>query len=116
MICSKCHVICDEVCPKCGKTKYLRSAEAQEPVLLMVITNVQRMFVEPVLQEEKIPYNCIGRMGGALTAYLGSMLETYSVFVPYEVYDAAYETLKNVFAEESDIIKAMDEFRAGEGE
>ena len=45
MICTRCHVLCAAVCPKCGSRKHLRAPEDNEPVLLIVLTAMQAMLV-----------------------------------------------------------------------
>ena len=73
MICTRCHILCREICPKCGSRKHLRPAEDNEPVLLIVLTAMQSMLVEPILAESGIPYYKQGMVGGALAAQVGMM-------------------------------------------
>lgn len=32
-ICSRCHVLCENVCPKCGAAKHLQAPEENQPAL-----------------------------------------------------------------------------------
>lgn len=82
MICTRCHVLCRNVCPKCGSRKHLRAPEDNEPVLLIVLTAMQAMLVEPILEESGIPYYKQGMVGGALAAQVGMMREVYRFYVP----------------------------------
>ncbi len=110
MICSRCHVLCTDVCPKCGKSTYLQEATNDEPVLLIVLTAMQAMMVEPIIADSGIPYYKKGMFGGALTAQFGSMREIYSYYVSYADYEKCRGLLEEVFGEDESIMQLLHEF------
>lgn len=112
MICDRCHVFGKELCPKCGNSKHLREADENEPVLLIVLTAMQAMLVEPIIESSKIPYFRKGLTGGALTTRIGSMREIYSFYVPVREYKKCREMIEEVFIEDQTIMKLLHEFDA----
>jgi len=64
MICDRCHILCSNTCPKCGRKKHIRSAEENEPVYLISLTASQAMLVEPILEASGVPYFKKGMIGG----------------------------------------------------
>ncbi len=113
MICKKCHVICRDACPICGG-KRLRAPEENEPVLLMVLTAMQSMLVEPILQDSGIPFSKMGTLGGALSMYGGMMSETNRFYVPFSAYERSREVIIDVFGEDPEIMRALNEFNPEE--
>lgn len=109
MICRRCRVICEGECPICGKRR-LYEPESNEPVLLMVLTPMQAMLVEPILQDSGIPYSRSGTIGGALSLMGGMMLESCRFYVPYAALGKSREAITNVFGEDADIMHALNEF------
>ena len=110
MICTRCHVLCRDVCPKCGSRKYLRAPEDNEPVLLIVLTAMQAMLVEPILEESGIPYYKQGMVGGALAAQVGMMREVYRFYVPHSAYAACRDLIEQVFGEDETLMHLLHEF------
>lgn len=110
MICTRCHVLCREVCPKCGSRKHLRAPEDNEPVLLIVLTAMQAMLVEPILKESGIPYYKQGMVGGALAAQVGMMREVYRYYVPHSAYEACRARIEEVFGEDETLMRLLHEF------
>lgn len=115
-ICSKCHVLCEDVCPKCGTAKHLQTPEENQPTLLMVLTAMQAMLVEPVLDESGVPYFKKGMAGGALAAKVGMMREIYSYFVPCAAMERCRSAVEEIFGEDEEIMRALHEFDAGRTE
>ena len=109
MICRSCRVICEGKCPICGKRR-LYEPENNDPVLLMVLTPMQAMLVEPILQDAGIPYSRSGTIGGALSMSGGMMLESYRFFVPLAALGKSREAITNVFGEDAGIMRALNEF------
>lgn len=109
MICRKCHVICEGECPICGK-KRLYEPEDNEPVLLMTISAFQAMFVEPILQATGIPYSRSGTFGAARSMVRGMMHEIYRFYVPFAALEKSREAIVNVFGENEEIMRALNEF------
>lgn len=114
MICTKCHVLCEGVCPKCGSSRHLRAPEENEPVLLIVLTAMQAMLVEPILQDSGVPYFKKGTVGGALTARVGMMREVYCFYVPHSAHKACCALIEEVFGEDETIMKLLHEFDAND--
>lgn len=110
MICSKCHVLCADVCPKCGSSRHLRAPEENEPVLLIVLTAMQAMLVEPVLAESGVPFFKQGVVGGALAAQVGMMREIYRYYVPHSAYEKCRALIEDVFGEDDALMKLLHEF------
>lgn len=109
-ICSKCRVLCKDICPKCQTAKHLQVPEENEPALLIVLTAMQSMLVEPVLAESGVPYFKKGMVGGALAAQVGMMREIYSFFVPCSGLEKCRAQIEEVFIEDEDIMRALHEF------
>lgn len=110
MICSKCHVLCEGSCPKCGSSRHLRVPEENEPVLLIVLTAMQAMLVEPILEDSGVPYFKQGSIGGALSAQVGMMREIYRFYVPHSGYEKCRALLESVFGEDAELMKLLHEF------
>ena len=110
MICGKCRVLCSKVCPICGKIGKLRPVEAGEPVLLITLTHMQALLVEPLLMDAKIPYTRPATLLSSLTTQWGTMLDSYRFYVPYEKRDEARALIEEVFGEDESIMHALHEF------
>ena len=109
MFCPKCHLLCREECPKCGARRKLRAPEPEEPVLLIILTTMQAMLVEPVLQDNHIPYYKMGESGAALAVKVGMMRQIYRFYVSYSSYETSCSLIEQVFGEDETIIKLLNE-------
>lgn len=109
-ICSKCQLLCEELCPKCGSAKHLRNYEENEPALLIVLTAMQALLVEPILAESGVPYIKKGQVGGALTVQVGMMRELYRFYVPCAALERCRRLIEEVFGEDEDIMRLLHEF------
>lgn len=114
MICSKCHVLCKDVCPKCGTGRYIKEHSADEPVLLIVLTAMQAMLVEPIIADSGIPYFKKGLYGGALAMQAGFMREVFSFYVSFADYLRCRSLLEEVFGEDENIMQLLHEFDSEE--
>lgn len=110
MICSKCHVLCRDVCPKCGSKRFLKDLAEDEPVLLIVLTAMQAMMVEPVLAESGIPYLKKGLYGSALSMQAGFMREIFSFYVSIAALEKTRSLIEEVFGEDDEIMHLLHEF------
>ena len=110
MICRKCHVICKDECPICGNWRRLYEPEDNEPVLLMELSAIQVMLVEPILEDTGIPYSKLGTLGGALSLSTGMMRENYRFYVPFAALEKSREAIINIFGEDEEIMRALNEF------
>lgn len=109
-ICSKCHVLCREICPVCESAKRLREVQDTEPVLLLTASAVQALLIEPILSDSGIPYSRPGTLSTALNLGSGMMLEANRFYVPFAALEKARALLEEVFGEDEEIMKALHEF------
>ena len=109
LYCTKCQRLTEgEKCPACNRSRALRQPRADDPVLLCTVRYVLAAMIEPLLEEEKIPYakHTLGS-----SALLGgvSFLENYAFYVPYAAYAGALELLTGIFAEDEEVRMALRE-------
>lgn len=109
-ICADCHVLCRDVCPKCGRSKHIRPTGSDETVLLMVLSPMQSLFVEPILDESGIPYSRPGTMTSILTTHWGNGFESNRYYVPLAAYEQAREFITDAFGDNEEIMRALHEF------
>ena len=110
VICAKCRILCENVCPLCGRTKHVREAEPTEPAHLFTLSGMQAMFVEPILTDIGVPYykqNC-GPSG--LTTFTGTMDTFFRFFVPASAHEKCVQALEDVFGEDEQIMRLLHEF------
>ena len=112
MICDKCHVLCEGVCPRCGSRRHLRVPEENEPVFLIALTAMQAMLMEPILEDSGVPYYKQGMIGGALAAQVGMMREVYRFYVPHSAYESCRALIEAVFGEDEALMALLHEFDA----
>ena len=109
LYCERCNRLTEgESCPDCGKSRYLRAPQEGDPVLLCTVRYVLATMIEPLLEEEKIPYSKVA-LGS--TAILGgsTFLENYAFYTPYSAYMDALEMLTGIFAEDDEVRLALRE-------
>ena len=109
LYCKRCNRLVEgEICPKCKKSRHLRAPEAGDPVLLCTVRYALSAMIEPLLEEEKIPYSKAA-LGGS--AFLGgsTILENYAFYVPYGAYASALELLTGIFADDEEVRLALRE-------
>lgn len=110
MICGKCHVLCRDICPKCGSKRFLKNPAEDEPVLLIVLTAMQAMMIEPILAESGVPYLKKGLYGSALSMQAGFMREIFSFYVSIAELDKSCSLIEEVFGEDGEIMRLLHEF------
>ena len=109
LYCEKCHRLTEsEVCPNCGRARSLRPPQADDPVLLCTVRYVLATMIEPLLEEEKVPYSKLALGSSALLGG-STMLENYAFYVPYATYEGALELLTGIFAEDDEVRMALRE-------
>ncbi len=86
--CEKCRTIVDDICPV-HKAKHLREPQPNDPVLIAELSGIAAAMLEGVLLDEKVPFLKEGRLGAGMSVWIGSMMETYSFYVPYAVREEA---------------------------
>lgn len=110
MICTKCRVLCDGACPVCNSNRHLREVQEDEPVRVMALTAIQSMLVEPILEENAIPYYKKGMLGDALMGQAGLPGERFRYYVPYAAYAQCRACVEAVFGEDPEIMASLHEF------
>lgn len=101
MYCEKCNLLSkEENCPNCGGR--LRKPEESDPVLLVQTDTLHASLLQPLLEDEGIPYSKKGQMGAAFVIKGGTLLEEYSFYVPYGAYEEAKNLAETVCGTESD--------------
>lgn len=113
-ICPNCHVLCTDICPKCGRRRGLRAVDDGEPVLLMILEPTLALLAEPVLEDSGIPYSCPGTLTSMLTNRWGSGFESKRYYVPYRARAAARALMTDAFGESPEIMRALHEFDLNE--
>ena len=111
LYCKKCQILTKDSCPRCGRSAAkLRTPEPGDPVFLMNCRMPQACMIEPVLQENSIPYSRTGALGAALSTALGSYFELYSICVPYALYETARSLIIEIFGEDEDIMARVSDY------
>lgn len=109
LYCKRCNRLTeDETCPGCESSRHLRAPQADDPVLLCTVRYVLATMIEPLLEEEKIPYSKVALGSSALLGG-SSLLENYSFYTPYGAYPGAVEMLAGIFAEDAEVRMALRE-------
>ena len=99
-------------CTFCGRK--LRDAKQNDPVLLLEADAFHANLISPLLDDEKILYSKVGKLGAGFTMRGGSILETYRFFVPYGVHEKALSLLESAFGEDPTIMAALAAVQASE--
>ena len=86
----------------------MRPPQADDPVLLCTVRYVLATMIEPLLEEEKVPYSKLALGSSALLGG-STMLENYAFYVPYAAYAGALELLTGIFAEDDEVRMALRE-------
>ena len=109
LYCERCNRLTEsERCPGCESSIHLRAPQADAPVLLCTVRYILATMIEPLLEEEKIPYSKV-TLGSSVLLGGGSFLENYSFYTPYSAYMGALEMLTGIFAEDEEIRLALRE-------
>ena len=101
--CPRCQRLCVERCPGCGRSRGFRLPEPTDPVRLIAADSMQAMLIEPVLEENGIVYAKVGQMGAGLKLCAGPMMETFTFYVAFSVYEESRALLEDVFDPDGDI-------------
>lgn len=110
--CERCKRLTEkETCPVCKKARHIRPPKEDDAVLLCTIRHLLASMIEPLLQEEKIPY-AKTPLESSTVLFGSTLLTNYSFYTPYEVYARAQELLEGVFSEDEEIRRALREARS----
>ena len=75
LYCERCNRLTEsERCPGCESSIHLRAPQADDPVLLCTVRYILATMIEPLLEEEKIPYSKV-TLGSSVLLGGGSFLE-----------------------------------------
>ena len=89
LYCIQCRELMDA---PCGIRRHeTRAPQTGDQVLLFRGDSIQAGILTSMLKEENLPFLREGRMGAGLTTWAGEMMESYSLYVPFERYDQASE-------------------------
>ena len=55
-----------DTCPGCARSRFLREPRADDPVLLCTVRHALAVMIEPLLEEEKVPYSKLALGSSAL--------------------------------------------------
>ncbi len=86
--CEKCKTLVQSSCPV-HKEKHLREPQENDPVLIAELSGIPAAMLEGVFLDEKLPFLKEGRLGAGMSIWIGQMMETYSFYVPYALYEQA---------------------------
>jgi len=108
LYCTKCQILSRGSCPRCGRSvKKLREARPEDPVYLINCRMLAAGMIEPLLEENSIPYSRSGALGAGLSTLLGNAIELYNIYVPYALYSKAFELISAIFGEDEDIMARL---------
>ena len=105
MYCPRCQILAAEKCPVCGRKA--RQIEKTDPVLFLITDPLHADMVEPILEQNEIPYSRVGIMGAGLTMYASPHLETYRFFTPYSALKECRELIVRIFGEDPVIMEQL---------
>lgn len=101
MYCEKCKILFEgERCPGCRKPRG-REAAADDLVFLTEKGQPWSGMLADVLGQHDIPFVTSGRLGAALAARVGSMLESQRFYVRYADLERANDIVDELFGEDS---------------
>ena len=107
--CEKCHRLAGgDTCPGCARSRSLREPHADDPVLLCTVRHALAVMIEPLLEEEKVPYSKLALGSSALLGG-STFLENYAFYVPYAAYAGALKLLTGIFAGDDEVRMALRE-------
>lgn len=94
-----------ERCPACKKR--LRPPEENDPVLLVTARQMEAGLIEAVLKESGLPFSKVGKLGGALSAIAGTLLDTFRFYVPCGALEEGKELVRSVLGEDPAIRESL---------
>ncbi len=109
LYCSDCKILTEDACPSCGKkARKLREPRTDDPVLTFTGDYVHSSMVEPLLQENEIPYYKMSAHGAALTTLTGNYLDQFMLYVPYAAYEKAVRLIARMFGVDGDFMRGLN--------
>ncbi len=106
LYCLQCRELMDAPCPT--RRHETRDPQPDDQVLLFRGDSIQAGIMEAMLRDEGLPFLKEGRLGAGMATWAGEMLEYYSIYVPYALYDKANE-LALVLKEAPVVFEGEDE-------
>lgn len=108
LYCSNCQRLAEGDCPNCGRrARKLREVQPHDPVHFFTGNYIQTSMVEPLLEENGIPYSKIDAHGAALATLTGGYLEQYLLIVPYAAYEKAVRLVDAMFGTDADFMRSV---------
>ncbi len=89
LYCVQCRELMEAPCAR--RRHETREPQPEDQVLLFRGDSIQAGILAAMLNEEGLPFLREGRLGAGIATWAGEMLETYSLYVPYALYDRANE-------------------------
>ena len=105
LYCERCQILAHEKCPVCGRKS--RPIKETDPVLFLITDALHADMVEPVLEENELPYSRIGTLGAGLTMYASPKLETYRFFAPFSALKQCRDLIAGIFGEDPAIMEQL---------
>lgn len=87
--CVQCRELTESPCAV--RRHSVREPRPDDQVLLFRGDDIQAGILEAMLKDAGIPCLREGRLGSGLTTWAGGMLESYSIYVPFALYEKADE-------------------------
>ena len=111
LYCEKCRRLQDGGAARCSecKQKKLREPQPDDVVYLIAKEHLWAGMLADLLKNNGIPFLKEGLLGEGLNTYIGYGLESYSIFVPYQMYDKAKRLCDDIFTEITDEDIFIDE-------
>ena len=105
LYCPRCQILADKKCHICGRKS--RPAEETDPVLFLIADALHADMIEPVLEQNDIPYSRIGTLGTGLTMYTGPHMETFRFFTSFAALKECRELIVSIFGEDPQIMEGL---------
>lgn len=97
--CQKCHHLTkSSKCKHCG-SKELRAVSDEDYCFLIEREKIWIEVLKERLDSLAIPYECVGKVGVAMSIMAGPYLDNYKIYVPYCYFKQAKHVVDALFSE-----------------
>lgn len=98
--CPQCyHLTEDNICHYCHFKK-IRDVHDDDKCFLIERQLIWAEMLKERLEQEHIPYQCVGNMGTGMALKAGPYLENFTFYVPYKYYPLAKTIIDEMFLEQ----------------
>lgn len=98
--CPQCyHLTEKKICDYC-QSKKIRPVKDDDKCFLTEKQLIWAEMIKERLEQEHIPYQCMGNMGTGMAYKVGPYLENFTFYVPYSYYSSAKLIVDEMFIEE----------------